>query len=89
MWRPLMPSSRRLCHLARARCVRSCSALLLGRATVNTAASVDVVASLASSSDFSFPMCPTWALIQHNPDVMSVVQRILNRSGYWAIGFLV
>ncbi|GBM93815.1 hypothetical protein AVEN_234922-1 [Araneus ventricosus] len=38
------------CHLPSARCLRSCFALLL--------------ASLASSSAFSFPRCPTWALIQ-------------------------
>ncbi|GBN23811.1 hypothetical protein AVEN_54964-1 [Araneus ventricosus] len=34
-------------------------ALLLGRGTVSTAASVDVIASLASSSAFSVPRCPT------------------------------
>ncbi|GBL83277.1 hypothetical protein AVEN_110612-1 [Araneus ventricosus] len=43
---------QRLCHLATARCLRSCFALLLGRGTVSTAASVDVIASLASSSAF-------------------------------------
>ncbi|GBM20252.1 hypothetical protein AVEN_216668-1 [Araneus ventricosus] len=46
--RPLMPSSQGLCHLARVRCLRSCFALLLGRGTVSTAASVDVIASLAT-----------------------------------------
>ncbi|GBM83617.1 hypothetical protein AVEN_260294-1, partial [Araneus ventricosus] len=53
-----MSSSQRLCHLARARCLKSYFALLLGRGAVSTAASVDVIASLASSSAFSFTRCP-------------------------------
>ncbi|GBL73508.1 hypothetical protein AVEN_159497-1 [Araneus ventricosus] len=52
----------RLCHLASARCLRSCFALILGRGTVH----------YVSSN-------PT------QPHVMSVAQRVLNGSGYWAI----
>ncbi|GBN11471.1 hypothetical protein AVEN_275429-1 [Araneus ventricosus] len=38
---------------------------------------------------FLVPQVPFMDSNPTQPDVMSVVQRVLNASGYWAIGFLV
>ncbi|GBM17138.1 hypothetical protein AVEN_220911-1 [Araneus ventricosus] len=51
-------------------------------------ASVDVIASFASSSAFSFPRCPMWALIQPSLVLGVLYREFLNGSGYWISGLI-
>ncbi|GBL75926.1 hypothetical protein AVEN_234259-1 [Araneus ventricosus] len=80
---PLMPSSQRICHLASARCLRSCFALLLGRGTVSIAVCLHRHDCLFGQLiSFLIPQVPYVSFNPIQPDVMSVVQRVLNEFGY-------